>query len=78
MWFLEEDGLPETELLDPLLKWLAEAGFSGVELESREKLLIVKLPPSLIPSLLQNSELRIRFIQEAKKFGFLRVVLEIQ
>ena len=69
--------MPKVEDTDLLIKWMMEAGFPSVDLELRDNLLIVKLPPAEGSSLLQSRKLRLLFVERAQNLGFARVALEL-
>ncbi len=69
-------GLQKTAL-DPLLEWLARAGFLQPLLKLKGELLIVKLPPSDGRRLLADAKIRQQFVAQAKLSGFSRVALEL-
>jgi len=71
------DTPDRVESFGPLVGWLAQAGFPNAEFESQGDLLIVKLDASGRSRLLADSDLRNRFVAQAKAFGFSRVVTSL-
>ena len=71
------ESMSELKTLDPIVKWLEGAGFPQTELEAREALLIIKLPPSGRSRLLADSNLRKSLVSRAKSLGFSRIALEL-
>ncbi|MBI3333534.1 MAG: hypothetical protein HYZ93_05540 [Candidatus Omnitrophica bacterium] len=67
-----------TATLEPLMKWLTDHGFSGLDLETQEGLLILRLDPAGRSRLLADALLRRQLVEEARRLGFPRLALELE
>ena len=69
--------MSEVKLLEPLVEWLTQAGFTEAQLESQEDLLVVKLDAAGRNRLLADSDLRSRWVTQARAVGFSRIALDL-
>ena len=63
--------------LAPLVQWLAGQGLPGADLEVKDQLLVLRLPPEHRRRLLADEALRRAVVSQAKALGFSRVALDL-
>ncbi len=63
--------------VQPLLRWLEEAGLPEAALETQGETLIVKLPPKRRNRLLADTDLRKDLVRKVQEMGFSRVAIEL-